>query len=1095
MAEHVKQTPEQPIHFTVSSCSSCANEAGLLALGSSLPEHEVLDGWKSGPRELFPQELVLDLDPGTLQLLSMRILSHETLIPTKIDVVVDGKFLLSLPFSSRSARGGANVREQKIVKLRKLMEVGSSAEADRSNVRRVRLVIHGAHADADMNPFSQVQLPQIVFTGISRHHHYHHHHHIHSSRKDARADKQLHQMGLASLAEAQVHERGVGVSDGANEVLAALDDDVDTSTGMILDMLRRQKQQIIDQRGNIKSKAKKTEAQRVTSLFKAFDRIGKAITRAHHLKKNAVKSESFDEAATASDKLVACFDARDMLAKREGLRVWCCGGENMTMYEEKILSMLDCGQLKTMKKGLSIPSPYVKALQASNLTRPPFHLIKQQRQASLTNDDSQDSSKGEGATKGDIGTKQEGDNEGESKTTRRRRSRRSSEPEEDLDPLKKWCISLLQFHFGAEGVLYAQGIKKPAELDASHHLQGSFHYIFGDYLTRSLLDRKIWLLRQAGCAVIQCVIDDETGFLRKHITQKKISPVDFFQIVTKVIIMLSLDLVAAVFKQCVDTTISLFSILWTEVDEQRQMSVPVIDSFVKRIADKNKIVQDQAAEVLLFFASCEYVGPVMMVSKLTDYIKHRSSRCNPSIFLRIVKSINVILDTFGTRRDPAFSPAQQALSVERLSELATFLVENRHAEVRKAGIALALKIYRLDITNDAACSRHALGIDDESGVADLISGKSILCFRTKDFAKELLSVDKECGRKQHESDKSIAAGVYDESEDPSVQALKKQIAEMRNLMKQMNKTEGQKQGKKRKKQGAKQKSSKVPTPRPPPSPPVGNSDAGTVQSIADVNENTVKITDTEKANPDKSRRAAASKPSPIQENGLGNSSTTSAGNKGAQQKNLVVDGSETQDKTMESKPAISVSSEETSSPKPQPFEKAEVTKDSMPSNDIKNETLDKSNQNDEKSDQKEDGAIDSSEVQKEEEESKSIASETESHDGSLAESKPVNKPQAKSMEGTNKTGVPSPAVKINAQSTDARAPSMPGAAKEDNSSVSKAQEEKKPSTENRNKQIVIMKKIRDLKLKLTTDPNANKVKIQKQLADLIQRLKALQESA
>ena len=250
---------EQPIHFTVSSCSSCANETGLLALGSALPEHEVLDGWKSGPKELFPQELVLDLDPGTLELTSLHILSHESLIPSQIDVIVDGKFLVSLPFCSVAAKGGVNVREQKIVKLRRLDVAGMERAA---GIGRVRLVVRGVHEDPSSNPLSQVQLIQVTLTGLTKHHHAHHHH-THNTKRGARADTQLHQMGLASLAEAQIHERGVGGNtDGANEVLASLDDDVDVSTGMLLDMLRRQKNELVHRHGKTNSEAKKAEAQR-----------------------------------------------------------------------------------------------------------------------------------------------------------------------------------------------------------------------------------------------------------------------------------------------------------------------------------------------------------------------------------------------------------------------------------------------------------------------------------------------------------------------------------------------------------------------------------------------------------------------------------------------------------------------------------------------------------------------------------------------------------------------------------------------------------------------------------------------------------------
>ena len=179
---HNKHAVEQPIHFTVSSCSSCTNEAGLLALGSTLPEHEVLDGWKSGPKELFPQELVLDLDPGTMALSSVHILSHETLIPSQIDVIVDGKFLVSLQFCSRSAKGGVSVREQKIVKLRPLAAGDTQHRA--AGIGRVRLVVRGVHADPALNPLSQVQLVQVTLTGLSKH--YHAHHHAHKTKEEKR---------------------------------------------------------------------------------------------------------------------------------------------------------------------------------------------------------------------------------------------------------------------------------------------------------------------------------------------------------------------------------------------------------------------------------------------------------------------------------------------------------------------------------------------------------------------------------------------------------------------------------------------------------------------------------------------------------------------------------------------------------------------------------------------------------------------------------------------------------------------------------------------------------------------------------------------
>ena len=308
--------------------------------------------------------------------------------------------------------------------------------------------------------------------------------------------------------------------------------------------------------------------------------------------------------------------------------------------------------------------------------------------------------------------------------------------------------------------------------------------------------------------MLQCVVDDETGFLRKHITQKKILPLDFFQIASKVVITLCADHVAAVFKQCVDTTISLFSILWTEEDEQRQMTMPVVDAFLKRMTGKHKIVRDHAAEAVLFFASCEYVGPVLMVHKLARLMRCSSARSGAPQWLHVLKSVHVILDHFGTRRDPVLPPTQQALSIESLSSLAAFLVENRHADVRKAGIDLALKVYRLDISNDAACSRHALGIDDETGVADLISGRSTLMFRSEAFAKGLLKIDRECGRKDHESDTAIAAAASNESDDPAVRALQKQIAEMRKLMNQMNGNDGASQEKKTKR--------KKRQPKPPP---------------------------------------------------------------------------------------------------------------------------------------------------------------------------------------------------------------------------------------------------------------------------------------
>ena len=97
------------------------------------------------------------------------------------------------------------------------------------------------------------------------------------------------------------------------------------------------------------------------------------------------------------------------------------------------------------------------------------------------------------------------------------------EEEKDDDAFKTWMKSLLQFHFGDEGVQYALGEKMPSELDGKDVLEVPFVHVFGKYLTQAIMDKKSWLLRQAGLAVIQCCVDDDTGWLKKYLGAIKVS--------------------------------------------------------------------------------------------------------------------------------------------------------------------------------------------------------------------------------------------------------------------------------------------------------------------------------------------------------------------------------------------------------------------------------------------------------------------------------------------------------------------------------------------------------------------------------------------
>ena len=791
-SEHI-----EVLAFTIPLCTS--GDCIPLSLGSSLDDHEIVDqGWISVDNG--PQELLLDL-LHTSTLHDITVLAHETWIPGQITILssTTNRVLCCVKFATLEERGGnPTIREQISLtfdppqshsSLRLIVEGGL-----RQRQGIVSISIRGVRDDIDPTQS--------------------HRHHFHGSKNQI--DTELHTLGLESMSEAHIHQGGTA---GANEILSKLDEASDSSTGVILDMLRQKKHDLIRSRSSTAA-MNDDEANRLSHVFSSFDRVGKAIARAAHVKKRAVDADQYGLAASAADKLNECYDARDFLAKREALRTWACGGDDSNVFENSVLSMVQSGWHDSNSSGggrkggssgntalLNRISPWIKAMRAAPLFTLPYSL----RQVSSAQDEKVKNTQQEL-----LLLKQERELEDEEE--KRIQAEEELEQSQGMDlTYEKWVKNLLQFHFGSEGVLFAQGIKKPSELtNGMPELEVPFLHVFGTYLTQCIMDRKTWVLRQAACAVLQCCIDDETGWLKKHLNRKSLKPIEFLNISLRLLIHQAKDSVLAVFRQVVDTTASLLSILWTDEAEQCRLSTPLLDVFVHRIihaptgeSGKGLAVRNTATDGLLFLAKeCDYIGPVKVAYTLYRAMHNLHKRSLASTYEHLMKPFMVLIDTFGCRKDYTLPPEDQLLSVDKIiHNVCIELIANRHKECKALGLKIALVIYEIDVSYGGQASRDAMGINENG------DGASYPLFRSVSFVQQMVEIDKKLLRKIRESDTRVIEkrGVNDEEEDENVKALKRQLAEMKQLMKK-NATESPG---KTKTTGRKKKIIKKTKPHPP----------------------------------------------------------------------------------------------------------------------------------------------------------------------------------------------------------------------------------------------------------------------------------------
>ena len=337
--------------FTIPLCTS--GDPVPLSIGSSLDDHEIVnEGWISDDNG--PQELLIDLlHKSTIH--DIAILAHETWIPGLITVCSTNtnQIICRIRFTTLHERGGnTRIREQVSLtldppqshsSLRFIVEGGINGKQG-----IVSISIHGVRDDIDINHH------------LSRHHYHGSNHHI---------DSELHSLGLGTISEAHIHQGGTA---GAHQILANLDEAADSSTGVILDMLRSKKHDLIKSHA-AKAEMNDDEANRLSHIFQSFDRVGKAITRAFHVKKCAIDIDHYGLAASASDRLKECFHKRDFLAKKESLRTWCCGGSDSNIFENKVLSMMKTGwnhgsdNSTTKSTEIHQITPWIKAMRAAPL--------------------------------------------------------------------------------------------------------------------------------------------------------------------------------------------------------------------------------------------------------------------------------------------------------------------------------------------------------------------------------------------------------------------------------------------------------------------------------------------------------------------------------------------------------------------------------------------------------------------------------------------------------------------------------------------------------------------------------------------------------
>ena len=736
-SEHIENLP-----FTIPQCTS--GDPTPLSLGSSLDPHEIVcSGWISN-NDCLPQELVVDL-LSTSTIHEISILVHETHTPESITIFtnISKKRLIKLSFANLYDRGNnKRIREQVSITL------------DPPQVfEQLRLVIEGGDGNSNENSTSNGTRKGIVSLSIRGVPIDHHAHHSHYHGSEHAVDSELHSLGLATLSEAYVQAGG---TEGAHQILSNLDAATDTSTGVILDMLRKKKHDMIRAHSS-SAEMNDEEANRLSHVFKSFDRVGRSISKVYHVKKQAIAADEFGIAAAASDKLQECFQARDFLAQREALRTWCCGGEDSNVFEKVVLSMIDIGWENTTP-GLSVASPWIRAMRAAPLFTLPFSMQK-------------------------VSQKQSNDNVEVTDTTSvvTNRPDISTANGNEEDAYEKWIKNLMQFHFGSDGVLYAQGIKKPSKLLGKEVLEVPFKHVFGNYLTQSIMDKKSWVLRQASLAVIALTCEDETGWLRKHLDLKHLKPVEFFEVAIKVVIYMSNDPILAVFKQVVETAASLLSILWTEEDEQCRITMPLLRSFVSRIEHSllgtAKATRDVATRGLMFLANeCEYIGPVKVAHTLYRALHRLNARSRVSAFEYLLHPYILLIDRFGCRNDPTLPPEDQHLSIRSLAHLSIELAGSRHTKVTQLALDIALKMYSIDISKDGQASRDALGINKDGAILPI--------FRTPVFVKKMMDVDRKLQRCIHPCDERAleGRGVNDDDEDENVRALKKQLAEMKAMM-------------------------------------------------------------------------------------------------------------------------------------------------------------------------------------------------------------------------------------------------------------------------------------------------------------------------
>ena len=168
----------------------------------------------------------------------------------------------------------------------------------------------------------------------------------------------------------------------------------------------------------------------------------------------------------------------------------------------------------------------------------------------------------------------------------------------------------------------------------------------------------------------------------------------------------------------------------------------------------------------------------------------------------------VLIDTFGCRKDYTLPPEDQLLSVDKIiHNVCIELIANRHKECKELGLKIALVIYEIDVSYGGQASRDAMGVNENG------DGASYPLFRSVSFVQQMVEIDKKLLRKIRESDTRVIEkrGVNDEEEDENVKALKRQLAEMKQLMKK-NATESPG---KTKTTGRKKKTIKKTKPHPP----------------------------------------------------------------------------------------------------------------------------------------------------------------------------------------------------------------------------------------------------------------------------------------